>query len=58
MSDFGDPFPYKDLEIGDRLDDDDKKEEEVNRIRPFLQGAVSIPYYSGEPYEMQNMMHE
>ena len=58
MSDFGDSFPYKDLEIADRLDDDDKKEEEVNTTRTFLQGVASISYYSGESYEMQNMMHE
>ena len=40
----------------DPWDNDD--EQEVDTTRPFQPGAASTPYYGGEQYEMQTMMHE
>ena len=51
-----DPFSYKDPALDDNLENDD--EQEVDTTRPFQPGAASTPYYRGEQYEMQTMMHE
>ena len=53
MEEGGDLFAH-DFPIPDNDDD----EQEVDTTRPFYPGASSTPYYSGEQYEMQTMMHE
>ena len=56
MAEGEDPFSYKDPDLDDYLDNDD--DQEVDTTRPFQPGAASTPYYRGEQYEMQTMMHE
>ena len=38
--------------------DNDDYDQEVDTTRPFRPGEASTPYYGGEQYEMQTMMHE
>ena len=56
MAEGEDPFSYKDPVLDNNLDNDD--DQEVDTTRPFQPGAASTPYYRGEQYEMQTMMHE
>ena len=56
MAEGEDPFAYKDPDLDDNLDNDD--DQEVDRTQPFHPGAASTPYYRGEQYEMQTMMHK
>ena len=56
MAELEEPFAYKDLVLDDNLNNDGN--EEVNRTQPFEPGAASTPYYRGEQYEMETMMHE
>ena len=52
MSYGGDVFSYKDPDLDDKLDNDDDKEQEVERAWPFQPGAASTPYRGGEQYEI------
>ena len=56
--DVEDPFAYKDLDLDDKLDNDDDEEQEVDRARPFQPGAASTPYHGGDEHQIQTMMHE
>ena len=56
MAEGEDPFSYKDPDLDNNLDNDD--EQQVDMTRPFQPGGASTPYYRGEQYEMQTMMHE
>ena len=50
---FATDFPIREHDL-----DYDDDEQEVDTTRPFYPGASSTPYYGGEQYEMQTMMHE
>ena len=56
MAEGREPYDYENPVFDDNLGDDD--EQEVDTTRPFQPGAASTPYYHGEQYEMQTMMHE
>ena len=56
MAEGEDPFSYKDPVLDNNLDNDD--DQEIDTTRPFRPEAASTPYYRGEYYEMQTMMHE
>ena len=50
------PYVFENPAYDDNEGDDD--DQEANRTGPFDPGAASTPYYHGEQYEMQTMMHE
>ena len=64
MAEGGGEFAYDDPELDKQLDhDDDDKEQEVDRTRPFPVGTPTpyqpgAPYHGGEQTEMQTMQHE
>ena len=58
MADDGDLSGYRDPELEHRLDNDDDKEQEVDRTRPFRPAAALTPYHGVEQCQMQTMIHE
>ena len=65
MAEGGGEFGYVDPDLDDAIDNDydDESisvpsEEELDTTRPFLPGAASTPYNSGEQIKMQTMQHE
>ena len=58
MAEGEDPFAYDFPVHDDNYDDNYDEQQEVDTTRPFFPEASSTPYYRGEQYEMQTMMHE